>query len=188
MTTRWSINSHMEAVLSGDGPAHSTAWRGPGRGGANGCLTDSLSASGICSASVHAATLGPRGGVHIQKMQEEDEDWCFHFNPQYHLSYSQLRNSAGSHVCSSLAAVFTRKKLTFKLQIWQDSLQYCDAVARCTVAGWYPLSSHTLRFPLSRRRRRWCSPQCPLLTALTCSQTEGVRGWGVYSLHASFFS
>ncbi len=49
----------MEAVLSGDGPAHSTAWRGPGRGGTDGRLTDSLSGSSIHSASVHACTFGP---------------------------------------------------------------------------------------------------------------------------------
>lgn len=51
----------MEAVLSGDGPAHSTAWRGPGRGGMDSRLTDSLSGSSIHSASVHACTLGPHG-------------------------------------------------------------------------------------------------------------------------------
>ncbi len=51
----------MEAVLSGDGPAHSTAWRGPGRAGTDGRLTDSLSGSSIRSASVHACTLGPHG-------------------------------------------------------------------------------------------------------------------------------
>lgn len=41
------LNSHMEALLSGDGPAHSTAWRGPGRGEVGGRLTDSLSGSDI---------------------------------------------------------------------------------------------------------------------------------------------
>lgn len=35
----------MEAVLSGDCPAHSTAWRGPGRGGRDGRLTDSPASS-----------------------------------------------------------------------------------------------------------------------------------------------
>lgn len=51
----------MEALLSGDGPDHSTAWRGPGRGGTDGRLTDSLSGSSIYSASVHAFRLGPQG-------------------------------------------------------------------------------------------------------------------------------
>ena len=80
----------MEAVLSGDGPAHSTAWRGPGRGGADGRLTDSRSGSSIRSASVRARALGPRGdrgatrrrkrwgrGRRRPLVDEGAEDWLF---------------------------------------------------------------------------------------------------------------
>lgn len=55
-----STNSHMEAVLSGDGPDHSTAWRGPRRGGMDSRLTDSLSGNSIRSTSIHACTLSPQ--------------------------------------------------------------------------------------------------------------------------------
>lgn len=83
-----STNSHMEAVLSGDGPAHSTAWRGPGRGGMDSRLTDSLSGSSISSTSVHACTqptgCGPPKNAEVMRRTlllndwvDGAEDWSF---------------------------------------------------------------------------------------------------------------
>ena len=99
----------MEAVLSGDGPAHSTAWRGPGRGGADGRLTDSLSGSGIRSASVHARALGPRGvrgatrrsrrwgwGRRRPLVDEGAEDWRSPDTPLPPQPVPGLRNSQDS--------------------------------------------------------------------------------------------
>lgn len=149
----------MEALLSGDGPDHSTAWRGPGRGGTDGRLTDSL--SGIYSASVHAFRLGPQGcGPPKGAKQITPPHVCT-------LSAPLLRNSGDS-------------KVRFKYSLLFFLLFYPSPDCCSRVSIWVyptPKSVHALAEPLC------CQILC---SAAVLWQRRTVAGWHTGSAASGF--
>lgn len=175
----------MEALLSGDGPDHSTAWRGPGRGGTDGRLTDSL--SGIYSASVHAFRLGPQGcGPPKGAKQITRTAGILDGRVSRGLSYPHLPPillSTPPHVCTLSAPLLRNSgdsKVRFKYSLLFFLLFYPSPDCCSRVSIWVyptPKSVHALAEPLC------CQILC---SAAVLWQRRTVAGWHTGSAASGF--